>query len=60
MRYAIDATRLTDALGWRPRETLATGLRRTIRWYLHHEDWIQRVLSGEYREWIDVNYGHRL
>jgi dTDP-glucose 4,6-dehydratase len=49
-RYAIDATRIERDLDWRPRETIASGLRRTVAWYLDHRDWTGRVLSGAYRD----------
>ena len=48
-RYAIDPGRLETELGWAPVETFATGLRKTVRWYLDHQDWCTHVLSGEYR-----------
>ncbi|HEX8394648.1 MAG TPA: dTDP-glucose 4,6-dehydratase [Longimicrobium sp.] len=48
-RYAIDASRITAELGWRPRETFETGLRRTVKWYLDNPEWCERVLSGAYR-----------
>ena len=48
-RYAIDAAKLTQALGWRPRETFDSGLARTVRWYLENRDWWQRILDGSYR-----------
>jgi dTDP-glucose 4,6-dehydratase len=55
-RYAIDARRLENELGWRPRETFSTGLARTVRWYLSNQDWVARVTDGRYREWIDRHY----
>lgn len=58
-RYAIDASKLRDTLGWEPEETFATGLERTVEWYLGNEDWIAEVESGEYRNWLDVNYAQR-
>jgi dTDP-glucose 4,6-dehydratase len=48
-RYAIDAGKIRHELGWVPRETFASGLRKTLVWYLEHRDWWQRVLSGAYR-----------
>lgn len=48
-RYAIDASRIASELGWVPQETFATGLRKTLRWYLDNRGWWQRVLSGAYR-----------
>ncbi len=49
-RYAIDCSKVQSELGWHPRESFATGLDKTVRWYLEHDDWIQRVASGEYRD----------
>lgn len=49
LRYAIDATKLQEQLDWVPQETFETGLRKTVRWYLDHSDWCQRVLDGSYR-----------
>ena len=48
-RYAIDASRMRNEVGWRPRETLAEGLSRTVDWYLNNRGWWERVLSGAYR-----------
>lgn len=56
-RYAIDARRIEAELGWRPAETFASGLRRTVQWYLEHADWVREVRSGAYREWIARQYG---
>lgn len=58
-RYAIDARKIEAELGWRPAETFDTGIRKTIAWYLANQTWVQRVLSGEYRQWIEANYGER-
>ncbi len=48
-RYAIDATKIRQQLGWRPQVDFASGLRKTVEWYLDHRPWIDRVLSGKYR-----------
>jgi len=49
LRYAIDASKIQRELGWTPQETFATGLRKTIEWYLHNDTWCQRVTDGSYR-----------
>ncbi len=56
-RYAIDARKIERELSWRPAETFATGIRKTVLWYLDHQDWVERVTSGAYRQWIDQQYG---
>jgi dTDP-glucose 4,6-dehydratase len=56
-RYAIDARKIERELGWRPAETFATGIRKTVQWYLDHPDWVAAVQSGAYREWLDKHYG---
>ncbi len=56
-RYAIDARKIERELGWRPAETFATGIRKTVQWYLDHADWVAAVQSGAYREWLDRHYG---
>ena len=55
-RYAIDCSKIEAELEWTPSESFATGLARTIDWYLSHEDWIARVKSGAYRSWIAQQY----
>jgi dTDP-glucose 4,6-dehydratase len=56
-RYAIDAHKIERELGWRPAETFDSGIRKTVRWYLEHADWVSHVQSGDYRSWIDRHYG---
>jgi dTDP-glucose 4,6-dehydratase len=58
-RYAIDARKLERELGWKPAETFETGIRKTVRWYLDHPDWVAHVQSGAYRDWVATNYGDR-
>lgn len=57
-RYAIDARKIERELGWRPAETFETGIRKTVRWYLDHPEWVARVQSGAYREWVRTQYAH--
>jgi len=56
-RYAINAGKIERELGWRPAETFASGIEKTIRWYLEHPQWIANVQSGAYRAWIGHQYG---
>jgi len=58
-RYAIDARKIERELGWRPAETFETGIRKTVAWYLEHSDWVSRVQSGAYRDWLAKNYEAR-
>ena len=55
-RYAMDAGKIERELGWRPKETLASGLRKTVRWYLENDDWVAAVTTGSYRQWIATHY----
>lgn len=55
-RYAIDATKIETELGWKPAETLETGLRKTVQWYLDNRAWTQNVVDGSYREWVQRQY----
>ena len=55
-RYAMDFSKLENELGWAPAESFETGLKKTIDWYLNHPDWVERVKSGEYRNWIKTHY----
>ena len=58
-RYAIDARKIERELGWRPAETFASGIRKTVQWMLAHADWVARVQSGAYRDWLATNYAGR-
>ena len=58
-RYAIDCSKLQNDLGWSPKESFQTGIRKTVRWYLDNAKWVEKIVSGEYREWIKGNYGSR-
>ena len=55
-RYAIDAGKIERELGWRPSETFATGIRKTVAWYLANAAWVANVQSGSYREWVSKQY----
>jgi dTDP-glucose 4,6-dehydratase len=58
-RYAIDASKIQKELGWQPSVTFEEGIKRTVQWYIDNPEWIDSVKSGEYRKWIDHNYGQR-
>ncbi len=58
-RYAIDARKIERELDWRPAETFDSGIRKTVQWYLDHQDWVASVQSGSYRDWLDRQYGQR-
>ena len=55
-RYAIDARKIAAELGWWPAETFPSGIRRTVCWYLDHQDWVANVTSGAYRDWVARHY----
>lgn len=55
-RYAIDASKVERELGWRPVETFETGIRKTVQWYLDNPAWIEDVVSGSYRDWLQKQY----
>ena len=55
-RYAINADKIERELGWKPAETFATGIRKTVAWYLAHQPWVENVTSGAYRQWVATNY----
>lgn len=58
-RYAMNATKVERELGWMPAETFETGIRKTVRWYLDNQKWVERVASGSYRDWLEKNYSER-
>lgn len=55
-RYAMNTAKIESELGWRPRETFLSGIRKTVQWYLDNESWIQTVTSGSYRQWMATQY----
>ena len=55
-RYAMDARKIERELGWRPKATFETGIRKTVRWYLENEGWVRGVTSGSYRQWVATHY----
>ena len=55
-RYAIDASKIHQQLGWKPAETFDTGIRKTVQWYLDNAEWVTQVQSGEYRDWVEKQY----
>ncbi len=59
LRYAIDASKVTRELGWKPSVDVQTGLRQTVQWYLENSDWVESVRTGTYRTWMEQNYGQR-
>jgi dTDP-glucose 4,6-dehydratase len=58
-RYAINATKISTELAWKPAEQFESGLRKTVRWYLDNASWVDSVRTGAYREWIAKNYAER-
>ena len=58
-RYAIDAEKISTQLGWEPAYAFENAMEATVDWYLGHFEWVESVRSGEYRRWIDTNYGQR-
>jgi dTDP-glucose 4,6-dehydratase len=58
-RYAIDAGKIARELGWKPQETFASGIEKTVRWYLDNQEWVRDVQSGDYLKWVRQNYEQR-
>ena len=59
MRYAIDASKIYNELGWSPAHQFEKALEVTVAWYMNNMEWVNSVRSGEYRKWIEVNYDKR-
>lgn len=55
-RYAINAAKIANELGWKPKETFESGIQKTVKWYLDNRDWVQGVVSGSYRDWVTQQY----
>jgi len=55
-RYAIDATKIENEIGWKPQETFDTGIRKTVEWYLANPTWVNNILNGSYKNWIQKQY----
>lgn len=55
-RYAINADKINSELDWQPAETFETAIRKTVQWYLDNQDWVDHIVSGEYRDWIEQQY----
>jgi len=55
-RYAMDAGKIDRELGWKPKATFESGIRKTVRWYLENEEWVRDVTSGSYRQWVATHY----
>jgi dTDP-glucose 4,6-dehydratase len=58
-RYAIDASKISSELGWKPAAEFESGLRKTVQWYLENGSWVESVRTGAYRDWISKNYSER-
>ncbi len=55
-RYAINASKIANKLGWKPKETFESGIQKTVQWYLDHQDWVEGIVSGSYRDWVAKHY----
>lgn len=58
-RYAIDARKIERELGWKPAHSFASGIEKTVHWYLNNQEWVRDVQSGEYLHWLEKNYAQR-
>lgn len=59
MRYAIDASKLKTDCGWSPAETVESGMRKTVQWYVNNQAWVESIESGQYKQWLEQNYSER-
>ncbi|MBQ9478919.1 MAG: GDP-mannose 4,6-dehydratase, partial [Selenomonadaceae bacterium] len=59
LRYAIDPSKIEHELGWKPKVKFEDGIKRTIDWYVEHEDWWKKIISGEYQQYYEKMYGNR-
>jgi len=59
MRYAIDPSKIARDLGWYPETDFETGIRKTVKWYLEHQDWVNEVVSGDYQKYYEEIYGNK-
>ena len=59
MRYAIDPSKIHKELGWLPETKFADGIKKTIQWYLDHQEWWKTIISGEYQSYYERMYGGR-
>ena len=55
-RYALDTRKIRDELGWQPAEQFASGMRKTVAWYLENAEWTAGVMNGDYKKWLATNY----
>ncbi|MCE2982093.1 MAG: dTDP-glucose 4,6-dehydratase [Parachlamydia sp.] len=60
LRYAIDCTKIKREIGWRPSNVFTDALEKTVQWYIDNQEWVENVRSGSYRQWMDLNYAHRV
>ena len=59
IRYAINSSKIAKDLGWYPETDFETGIRKTVKWYLENQDWVNEVISGDYQKYYDRMYGNR-
>ena len=59
LRYALDSSKIKDELAWQPKVGFEDGLRRTVEWYLNNQDWVEKVISGEYAKYYERIYGSK-